>query len=212
MSEVCPKCGKKMDFFHDCESFFGDNSDLANSHHEFLNSSVEKVILLAPLFGIVLDFGIPLPSSIFNSIFLTFFGSLLFGVLWKLTKSTNKSTVFSTGQLREAIFLPNMQKVNGQETFKKSRNLWGLMFLLSLVLQLIIFTPGNSSYLSNQISNEIDKETSVWLETNCPKSSLYFYNHQITCRVKTGILGITVPARVKIEPLLGTTKIRVSPF
>jgi len=36
------------------------------------------------------------------------------------------------------------------------------------------------------------------------------YSDKIECRVKTGIFGITVPARVTISPLLGTSEIKVS--
>jgi hypothetical protein len=44
----------------------------------------------------------------------------------------------------------------------------------------------------------------------CPKNMFYFYTDRLECRVKTGLLGISVPARIALSPLIGTADIKVS--
>jgi hypothetical protein len=50
----------------------------------------------------------------------------------------------------------------------------------------------------------------VRLTVQCPGTQIYLYQDPIECRVRTGIFGITVPARVTISPVIGTFSIKVS--
>jgi hypothetical protein len=103
-------------------------------------------------------------------------------------------------------------KVFGSDGSRKSTSYWLGVIALSTVLQLIIFTPGNGTYLAHQVTKKIDDASGANLKVECPKTKIYFYNETLECRVKTGILGISVPARISMSPLLGTSDIKVSLF
>jgi hypothetical protein len=103
-----------------------------------------------------------------------------------------------------------MLKIFSRENPKKATTAWFGALAISVSAQLLIFTPGNATYLEHQITKEIDDASGANLEVECPAMSLYLYVDKIECRIKTGLLGISVPARVKISPLVGSADIKVS--
>jgi hypothetical protein len=103
-----------------------------------------------------------------------------------------------------------MLKIFDPDPNKKAPSIWLGFVALSVVIQLFLFTPGNASFIENSISNKIDEKSGVSLEVECPGTRIFLYQDPIKCKVRTGILGITVPARVKLSPFLGTLTIKVS--
>jgi hypothetical protein len=98
----------------------------------------------------------------------------------------------------------------GSDDGKRVTLAWSAMIAASMVVQIFLFTPGNASYLAWQVSSQIDNASGANLKVTCPSVHLFFYNERIECRVKTGLLGISVPARASLSPWLGTAEIKVS--
>jgi hypothetical protein len=215
MAEYCPSCFQPMDFLHTCDT---SKSASAEDFGSFSTSKSKKaslvtVVGLAPLGGLVVDLFAPLPSSLVHSLFATLIGSTLVGLVWVLTSyDGHKSGKFLLRNLKNFAYTPNMLKVFSAENPKKATSTWFGVAALSIALQLVIFTPGNASYLGHQVSKKIDNASGANLEVSCPSTKIYLYNEKIECRVKTGLLGITVPARAKLSPIVGSAEIKVSLF
>lgn len=204
-----------MDFLHTCDS---SKSAGAEDFGSFSTSKSKKASLvtivgLAPLAGLVIDLFVPLPSSVVHSILSTLIGTTLVGLIWVMTSyDGHKSGKFILRNLKNFAYTPNMLKVFSAENPKKATNTWFGALALSIALQLVIFTPGNASYLSHQVTKKIDDASGANLEVTCPSPKIYLYNEKIECRVKTGLLGITVPARATLSPIMGSAEIKVSLF
>lgn len=175
------------------------------------NQSIGNFVLIAPLWGLVLDLILPLPSSIINSILLSILGSTLSSAIWVYIKyKGEKSFKFYLRNFKNFLFTPNLIKVFGSHIKGNVVTSWLAVIFASTAIQIVIFTPGNSAYLSDRVTASIDETTGINFSTDCPKLKLYFYNEQIECRVRTGLLGITVPARATLSPLVGTSRISIS--
>ena len=173
--------------------------------------SLAMIVMGAPLMGVVLDFLLPLPSSLIVSVLVSLLGSAFVSFLWVAFKyEGNKTFRFFIRNLKNFIYTPNMLKIFGSDGRKKITSAWLGFIALSTVIQVFVFTPGNSSFIEYSVSNKIEKESGVNLEVDCPGTQIYLYRDTIECRVKTGILGITVPARVTPSPIVGTFKVKVS--
>lgn len=212
MADYCPNCFEKLDALHLCD----DNSSKANSKNSGseiwrTNQSFGSTLIFAPLGGIVLDLILPLPSSIVNSTLLAIFGSSLVGVIWMAVKyQGQRSFRFYIFNLKNFLFTPNLLKVLGGSWKKGVVSSWIAMIALSAVLQVFLFTPGNSHYLAKRVTAKIDEASGANLSVDCPTLTFFLYNERIECRVKTGLFGITVPARAKLSPILGNSQIKVS--
>ena len=212
MTPTCSNCGDELDVFHSCgtksdrsDSFFGGGSKPAK------NLPLVSVVALAPLMGIVLDLFMPLPSSLVHSALISVLGSTVVAALWVAIKyEGKKSFKFYLKNLKNFAFTPLILKIFTTEDSKKATASWLGVIALSSAIQVFVFTPGNSMYLESQVSRQIDKASGANLTVECPSNVLYLYNERIECRVKTGVLGITVPARAELSPLLGTSDIKVS--
>lgn len=209
MTEYCPNCFEKADFLHVCgesksEYVFGEESSESSY-------SLPSIVLGAPLLGILLDFFLPLPSSLLTSALVTLLASAFVGFLWVAIKfDGNKTFRFFLRNLKNFVYTPNMLKIFGSNGQKNVPAQWLSFVALSTAIQIFLFTPGNASFIEYSISNKIEKESGVNLQVDCPGTQVFVYRDTIECRVKTGILGITVPARVTPSPILGTFKVKVS--
>lgn len=173
--------------------------------------SLAMIVMGAPLMGVVLDFLLPLPSSLIVSVLVSLLGSAFVSFLWVAFKyEGNKTFRFFIRNLKNFIYTPNMLKIFGSDGRKNITSAWLGFIALSTVIQVFVFTPGNSSFIEYSVSNKIEKESGVNLDVDCPGTQIYLYRDTIECRVKTGILGITVPARVTPSPIVGTFKVKVS--
>ena len=212
MPTICSKCGDGLDIFHSCNSRMSSFDALQDSGHEYSKSMpLLTVVALAPFMGAVLDLFLPLPSSVVHSILMSIFGSTIVAAFWVAIKYQGaKSFKFYLRNLKNFAFTPLILKIFTTEDSRKATLSWLGTITLSALLQLALFTPGNSNYLESQVSNQINDASGANLSVECPSNLLYLYNKEIECRVKTGVLGITVPARAEINPLLGTSKIKVS--
>lgn len=213
MAEHCPKCFEPMEFLHTCDSAKSSWSESSGSFSTPKSKKVSLVtfVSLAPLAGLAVDLFAPLPSSIVHSILATLIGSTLVGLIWVLTSyQGHKSGKFLLSNLKNFAYTPNMLKVFSAENPKKATTTWFGAVALSIAFQLIFFTPGNASYLGHQVTKKIDDASGANLEVKCPSTKIYLYNEKIECRVKTGIFGITVPARATLSPLIGSAEIKVS--
>ncbi|MCX6443249.1 MAG: hypothetical protein NTW43_03635 [Actinobacteria bacterium] len=170
-----------------------------------------SIVMAAPLMGIVLELFLPLPSSLIASALVAVLGSAFTSFLWVAFKyDGHKSFKFFILNLKNFIYTPNMLKIFGSDGKKKATSTWFGFIALSTAIQIFLFTPGNASFVENTVSNKIKKESGVKLAVECPGTKIYFYQEPIECRVKTGIFGISVPARVTISPIIGTFTIKVS--
>lgn len=215
MPEFCPNCFEAMDFLHTCDSSKSENADNFGNFafQQNRKNSLVTVVGFAPLAGLAVDFIVPLPSSIVHSLITTLIGTTLVGLIWTLTSYDGyKSGNLFIRNLKNFAYTPNMLKVFSTENPKKATTTWLGAFALSIGLQLVVFTPGNASYLAHQVTKKIDDASGANLEVNCPSTKIYLYNERIECRVKTGLLGISVPARAKLSPILGSAEIKVSLF
>jgi hypothetical protein len=215
MAEYCPNCFEAMDFLHTCDS---SKSSEAENFGNFVapkskRASLITIVGLAPLAGLAVDLFAPLPSSVVHSILATLIGSTLVGLIWVMTSyDGHKSAKFLLRNLKNFAYTPNMLKVFSAENPKKATTTWFGALALSIALQLVVFTPGNASYLGHQVTKKIDDASGANLEVKCPSTKIYLYNEKIECRVKTGLLGITVPARATLSPIIGSAEIKVSLF
>ena len=209
MAEYCPSCFQKADFLHICSEStstgaFGEESTSGGG-------SLTSIVVFAPLMGIGLDFLLPLPSSLIVSILVSLLGSAFVSFLWVAFKfDGNKTFRFFALNLKNFIYTPNMLKIFGSDGRKNITSAWFGFIALSTAIQVFLFTPGNSSFIEYSINNKIKKESGVNLQVECPGTQVFLYRDTIECRVKTGILGITVPARVTPSPILGTFTVKVS--
>ena len=173
--------------------------------------SLAMIVMGAPLMGVVLDFLLPLPSSLIVSVLVSLLGSAFVSFLWVAFKyEGNKTFRFFIRNLKNFIYTPNMLKIFSSNGRKNVTSAWLGFIALSTIIQVIVFTPGNGSFIEYSVSNKIEKESGVNLDVDCPGTQIYLYRDTIECRVKTGILGITVPARVTPSPIVGTFKVKVS--
>ena len=189
-------------------------SKLSSAFDEDVKSDLQSLAMIvmgAPLMGVVLDFLLPLPSSLIVSVLVSLLGSAFVSFLWVAFKyEGNKTFRFFIRNLKNFIYTPNMLKIFGSDGRKNITSAWLGFIALSTVIQVFVFTPGNSSFIEYSVSNKIEKESGVNLDVDCPGTQIYLYRDTIECRVKTGILGITVPARVTPSPIVGTFKVKVS--
>jgi len=212
MSDFCPQCYESMDSDHVCgrKSRASDSSfsDFTNTRSRF---PLVSIVAVAPLMGILFDLVLPLPSSLLHSILVSLLGSTVVGLVWVMFKyEGSKSLNFYLRNLKNFIYTPNLLKLYSADGARRATSLWLVAVAFSTALQIFLLTPGNASYLAGRVSNQIDDASGANLDVECPQMNLYFYNERIECRVKTGLLGISVPARVSISPFLGTTDIKVS--
>jgi hypothetical protein len=215
MPDFCPSCFEHKDFLHTCDS---TKTSASEDFGSFTPSQGKKVSLVsvvswAPLAGVAVDLFAPLPSSVAHSIAVALIGSTIVGFIWVLAfYDGSKSYRFILRNLKNFAFTPNMLKVFSAENPKKATATWFGALVLSIALQMVIFTPGNASYLGNQVTKKIDDASGANLEVKCPSTKIFLYNEKIECRVKTGLLGITVPARATLSPFIGSAEIKVSLF
>lgn len=211
MAEYCPLCSKKVEFLHTCsdqnssELFGNDSSD------ESTGVSLTSIVILAPLMGVVLDLFLPLPSSLITSALISLLGSAILSFLWvsiKFDRSKSFKSFFRN--IKNFLYTPNILKIYGTGTERKVTSRWLGIVALSTALQVFLFTPGNAAFVENIISYKIERESSIELAVECPGAQIYLYQDPIKCRVKTGLLGISVPARVTLSPFVGTFSIKVS--
>jgi hypothetical protein len=205
-----------MEFLHTCGDSQSSQTDSQEAYFGKTNSgkaSLATIVSLAPFGGLAVDVFAPLPSSVLHSILATLIGSTLVGLIWVMTSyDGHKSGKFLLRNLKNFAFTPNMLKVFSAENPKKATTTWFGVVAISIALQLVIFTPGNASYLGHQVTKKIDDASGANLEVKCPSTKIYLYNEKIECRVKTGLLGISVPARATLSPILGSAEIKVSLF
>lgn len=202
-------CFEKADFLHMC-----GESKSSSAFDEDVKSDLQSLAMIvmgAPLMGVVLDFLLPLPSSLIVSVLVSLLGSAFVSFLWVAFKyEGNKTFRFFIRNLKNFIYTPNMLKIFSSNGRKNVTSAWLGFIALSTIIQVIVFTPGNGSFIEYSVSNKIEKESGVNLDVDCPGTQIYLYRDTIECRVKTGILGITVPARVTPSPIVGTFKVKVS--
>jgi hypothetical protein len=211
MTDYCPNCLGKIDVLHSCEDVISEESKKSAKDSWHSNQSLESFIILAPLSGVLIDLFIPLPSSVLHSLLLSILGSSLAAAIWvTINFEGSKSFSYFLKNLKNFIFAPNLIKIFGSKTKSNLTTSWLAVILASTVIQMVIFTPGNSSNLNSRISKEIRGNIGINLSVKCPSVKLYFYNSTIECKVKTGIFGISVPAKAKISPFSGSSKMKVS--
>lgn len=175
------------------------------------NFSLTSIVMGAPLMGIGLDFLLPLPSSLIVSVLVSLLGSAFVSFLWVAFKyDGNKTFRFFVRNTKNFIYTPNMLKIFGSDGRKNVTSAWFGFIALSTAIQVFLFTPGNSAFIEYSINNKIEKESGVNLQVECPGTRVFLYRDAIECRVKTGIFGITVPARVTPSPIVGTFTVKVS--
>lgn len=212
MTDFCPQCYESMDSDHVCgrKSRSSDSSfsGFTNTRSRF---PLVSIVAFAPLMGILFDLVLPLPSSLLHSILVSLLGSTVVGLVWVMFKHEgSKSFNFYLRNLKNFLYTPNLLKLYSADGARKATSLWLVAVALSTALQIFFFTPGNASFLAGRVSHQIDEASGANLDVDCPKNTLHFYTDRIECRVKTGLLGISVPARVTLSPLLGTADIKVS--
>lgn len=211
MADYCPRCFEEADFFHTCSDSASSNAFEQISSGTSGKYSLTSIVIGAPLMGIVLDLILPIPSSLITSALVSVLGSAVMSMLWVAFKyDGHKSFRFFLFNLKNFLYTPNMLKIFGSDGNKKATSSWLGFIALSTAIQIFLFTPGNSAFIENTVSNKIKKESGVKLAVECPGTKIYFYQEPVECRVKTGIFGITVPARVSISPIIGTFKVKVS--
>lgn len=211
MAEYCPLCFEKTDFLHLCGESKTTDLFRQNSVDESRRFSLISIVMVAPMMGVLLDLFLPLPSSILTSAVMALLGSALTGFLWVAFKyDGRKSFRFFIRNFKNFIYTPNMLKIFGSDRNRKTTPTWFGFIAFSTVLQIFLFTPGNGFLIENTVSNKIKKESGVNLAVDCPKMRIYLYQEPLECRVKTGIFGISVPARATLSPVVGTFSIKVS--
>ena len=211
MAEYCPLCFEKAEFLHKCSDSTSSGSFGQDSSSPSGKYSLTSIVMGAPLMGVLLELFLPLPSSIIASALIAVLGSAVTSILWVAFKyDGNKTFRFFIRNLKNFLYTPNMLKIFGSDGNKKATSTWFGFIALSTAIQIFLFTPGNASFIENTVSNKIKKESGVKLAVECPGTKIYFYQEPIECRVKTGVFGISVPARVTISPIIGTFSIKVS--
>ena len=212
MSEDCPLCYETFESDHVCgRKDKADDSGLSGFANTRSRFPLVSIVAFAPLMGVIFDLVLPLPSSLLHSVFVSVLGSTLVGLTWVVFKYEGaKSLNFYLKNLKNFAFTPNLLKLYSADGARKSTSLWLVAIILSTTLQVFFFTPGNAHYLAGRVSHQIDDASGANLDVECPQNLLYFYTDQIECRVKTGLLGISVPARASLSPFLGTADIKVS--
>lgn len=211
MTDYCPNCFGKLDALHACDEVSSiSKSNDSGAHDWHVNQNLGPFVSLAPLAGVLLDLIVPLPSSIVHSFILACIGSAIASAIWVSIKYQGKKSLrFYLFNVKNFVYTPNLLKIFGTQGKSKVMS-WVAVILVSTSLQVLFFTPGNATYLSNRVTAKIDEASGANLSVTCPSMMLYFYNKRIECRVKTGILGITVPARAKLSPIWGSSQIKVS--
>lgn len=195
-------CGRKS---RSSDSGF---SGFTNTRSKF---PLVSIVAAAPMMGILFDLVLPLPSSLLHSVLVSILGSTVVGLVWVLFKyEGSKSFNFYLKNLKNFIYTPNLLKLYSTEGSRRAASLWLGTIAISTALQIFFFTPGNANYLAGRVSHQIDEASGANLKVECPKNTFHFYTDRIECRVKTGLFGISVPARVTLSPILGTADIKVS--
>jgi hypothetical protein len=209
--DYCPLCFEKAEFLHRCGELRATEEF---EHARTLKLSNQRLMVMsAPLMGIALDFLLPLPSSLITSILLALIGSTSIGIIWMIINiERGRRFRLILRNVTSVIYTPKLHRLSSANGKSRVTVFWFGFLALSSAIQLFLFTPGNSSYFEYSINNKIERESDVDLRVECPGTQIYFYQDKIECRVNTGILGITVPARVSPSPLLGTFEVKVSLF
>lgn len=212
MSEDCPLCYETFESDHICgRKDKADDSGLSGFANTRSRFPLVSIVAFAPLMGFIFDLVSPLPSSLLHSVLMSLFGSTVVGFVWVMFKHEgSKSFNFYLKNLKNFVYTPNLLKLYSANAVRQATSLWLVAIIMSTSLQVFFFTPGNAHYLAGRVSDQIDDASGANLDVECPQNLLYFYTDQIECRVKTGLLGISVPARASLSPFLGTADIKVS--
>ena len=217
MSEFCDVCFAKVDPFDLCEHMKNDSSAQTAWDDPSATSpnagSLDLLVVLSPLAGIAADFLLPRWSNPLESLIWT----LLFGgipvVIW-IARSYSKTAVRGSAMFRNIpLFLvpPLAIRALAAPAKRVEYSLkWLAILVVSLFVQLAVVTPMNSTALENGIQDFIIDKTGSSLSVDCPSSALIPFGGTLTCEVETGILGITVPANIRVTPILNTISVDVS--
>lgn len=217
MSNFCSECFKEVDVFNPCvhqrTSSSNSNFDFKKSDDPFAVSkkqsamvSPDAALVLAPISGLLLDAIIPNWSSPLIAILLGLLAGSIFTFVWRQRVYKFKFNPIFYIKNFPAYVIP----VIGSEDKKRSSVLWGSGLLITVLLQVLIHTPGNANFLENSVRRYINDTANLGLNVECPNFGLVFPGQVITCEVGTGVFGITVPARVVTDPLTGAVTIKVS--
>lgn len=214
MSEVCPNCFKKHDVFTSCDGKNSREYDSDFSLGDTTSSSSSSLLLgLVPFVALIFDLILPLPNSLIASLIITPLGMFLGSFLWvTLFYRGRKTLKFHARNALNYIYVPNMVKVFGVQSSVTKAGPWVGVVIASIVLQLVIFSPGNASAVASGVSDRIESSTNQRLVVSCPTTLVISPSTRITCEIETGVLAITVPARVTLNPIAlnGVAKVDIS--
>lgn len=213
MGRRCPDCHEELDFLHSCSEAQSKNGSFLDTGLSEQGVQLKLVVIFAPFVGLLFDFILPLPSSILISVLVSLTGSAIAGVFWlRFMTSESFPFRFYIRNLKNFILTPNLLKIFGPAGGKSVIRRWSAVLLVSTIFQVILFTPGNAAFLEFAIKQGIENKSGAKLSVDCPGAKIVLYNEPIRCRVKTGILGISVPARATLSPVVGTFTVKVSLF
>lgn len=212
MPNLCPKCLGPDELFHSCnDKDKGLSLDFDQDASDRPIASLILIVGLSPFLGFVFDYLAPMPSSIVNSVLLSLLGSAIFAMFWvSMQFKGRKSFDFYLKNFKNFLYTPNILKVLTTTSNRKAKSFWIVNVIVCSILQITFVTPGNADYLASRVTSQINEASGADLDVECPSNFLFFYRENIKCKVKTGIFGITVPARANLSPFLGNSEIKVT--
>lgn len=216
--ETCKVCGNKVDDFDICthetrfETSFGGRLTApfmtTNQSAKFEDTdSISKSIapfVFGPFSALILDLIFPTWSTLWVSLGLVVFASVLTNSIWShLGTGVPFSFAGFLKSLPHQVFTPKIIRLYSPvNKYKQHVLTWVASFIVATLAVLWIGTPGNGTGLEKSLQSGIKAKTGQTLSVSCPSVFLTTPGSTTTCQVKL-ILGIKVPVRVKTEDLLG---------
>lgn len=215
MPDYCETCFREIDLLNPCVH----QARSANLDFDFGSaaSSGTKTSLrpehvwLAPVAGIVLDAFLPIWTNVITAILMSLVGGAVVVAYW-VTRGLNVRMSMATGFRNLGLYLlpPLAFRAFASEGKSALVQRWAACMVGSVLVQLMFITPGNFTALENAISAETAVDTSGGLVVHCPSTVILPVGGEVVCEVETGILALTIPARIEISPILMQATVKVS--
>lgn len=214
MADFCDVCFKQIDVFNPCEhqKTSSQAKDVWRETPSIKSGNPALALIVSPVIGLIADWVFPVWSTPWLSAGLTLLLGAPLVALWiKQQSGTKFAQLVLPRNLLNMVFPPLAMKAhdfsgNRTDAIKK----WTGVFLASLLLQLVVLTPGNAVALAKAVSSHISDTNGSDLAVICPSPSFTLINSEFTCEVETGVLALTVPARVTITPIINSVDVQVS--
>lgn len=219
MPEYCDVCFKQIDAFNPCDHaskssvWDSGEDDYSSSSSKFFGFITLTMVAISPLLGVLFDFVVPRLSGNLESVIeITLCSALVTGIwIFGMNRGTNNPLAVLRRNLHFILLPPlALKQFAGSAESKKLMSTWVATFVATWLLTGFIWTPGDAVALETGVVREVKESSGASITVDCTDFLILTLDNDMTCELGTGILGITIPVHVYINPLTNSVTYDVS--